>query len=796
MTDMTKFESRLEARLIARAAIAVRPFDAAGITRTAALAGGNRRGSRWPGVPLLRVPRPVLFLLLVGLLLAIAAATLIGASLLRRPERLPGAIYPTGQMSTPRVDTADALLEDGRILFAGGTTNGQGADPIRGEVFDPATNLFSPTQAMVQARSSASATTLVDGRVLIAGGSFANSAGGVAMSTAEVFDPRSGSFAPTGTMRDPRIGPLAVRLADGRVLVVGGTLTEAGGTNEDLASAEVYDPVSGAWSNVGPMPAGRTAVGASGHGRPTATLLPDGRVLVAGGRGADGPLASALLFDPRTDTFILTEPMTFARSNASATVLADGRVLIVGGDATRSKSAPQVQALASTELFDPATGRFTLSGSLSTERFGHSATLLPDGRVLVAGGTNAYGGPLSTELYDPATGTFSQGPTAASGHSEFGALLPDGRVFLAGDQPELFDPAARAPSLVAASRNPDRTFTLTGDPVQDRSDHTATMLMDGRVLITGGLSPDGTGLSSAEAYDPRSNSFSATGSMAGPRLGAVALRLADGHVLIVGGSSSADFFSHVPPNQDVEIYDPASGRFVTGGSLDLDPTRAVDGIDAVETPGGQILLFVADPSLVVGLGGVDTVVYSLDPTRLAATRVSILPDCYVATGDASLRDGLVMLFCPDAAGATTLRLYDPASRRLTALDLPLSEGSVVPLADGRALIYSLEKTDSVVVFDPESGTIADTGAPLLEGGESMTLLADGRVLFLGSDAYIWDPRTGRFSRLPAPLADLSGPTTTLLEDGRVLIVGGTRWPADRGVPHPPGAEVFDPAVAP
>lgn len=798
MTDRSTFETRLEARLMSRASIASRPFDAARIAQTAARAGRERGRSSWRDWSWLgaRTSRPVIVLLFVALLLAIAAAVLVGTSLLRHPQRLPGAIVPTGQMAIPRAASANAVLDDGRVLFAGGTAQGQDSDPVQGEVFDPATSLFSETQPMVQARSSASATTLHDGRVLVAGGSAANSGGGLSMSTAELFDPRTGSFAPTGAMHDPRFGQAAAVLADGRVLVAGGRLADRSGASADLATAEVYDPTSGTWSTAGPMPAGRSEVGGNGQGMATATLLPDGRVLVAGGLGAGGPLASAVLFDPRTNTFVETGSMTFARSQASATLLPDGRVLIVGGDATRSQSPAQVQALSSAELFDPESGTFSPTGSLNTERSGHSATLLPDGRVLIAGGTNVFGQPLSSELYDPASGTFGPGPTASSAHAEFAALLPDGRVLLAGDRPEVFDVNASAVTPASPTPRSDRTFSRTGEPIESRRDHSATRLLDGRVLIVGGDTPDGSVLASAELYDPRSGTFAPTGSMATARLAQTALLLRDGRVLIVGGFSNET--ASPTARSAVEAYDPRSGRFADAGPLAIDDSQKVDGITAVKTPAGQVLVLVAYASLAVGRTSQDTAVYNFDPDARTSVHVATLSDCSIATGDAALPDGRVMFWCFDPSGQLELSLYDPTARRLVSSGPSDMYGTVVNLPGGRVAIYDAGTTNRVEIFDPSSGRSTQLDSlPSENGATTATLLADGRVLFIeGTQVDRLDPRTGHFTRLAQTLADLSGQSTTLLDDGRVLIVGGTIRQPDRGTPLPPEAELFDPAAAP
>ncbi|MGH2466052.1 MAG: Kelch repeat-containing protein, partial [Candidatus Limnocylindrales bacterium] len=337
MTDRSTFEARLEVRLIARAAAATRPFNAAAITRSAALTG--RRG-RLPGLgrwaPLdTRYAHALVLLLLAALLLAIGAAVLIGTSLRRHPQPLPGLVYPTGAMTTRRSDSQVALLNDGRVLVAGGVFDDPGPDPLSAQIYDPSTNAFGSTGTMRQIRSRATATTLTDGRVLIAGGIFGDQGGTVAMSTAELYDPSTGTFRTTGSMYQARYQSTAIRLADGRVLVIGGFSDGPNGSAIGLPAAEIFDPATGSWSAPGAMPWTQftnTDPAQAGSGRPAVALLVDGRVLVAGGWSSAGALASALLFDPATNSFSETGTMNAARADATATVLANGQVLVVAGN--------------------------------------------------------------------------------------------------------------------------------------------------------------------------------------------------------------------------------------------------------------------------------------------------------------------------------------------------------------------------------------------------------------------------------------------------------------------------------
>jgi prolyl-tRNA editing enzyme YbaK/EbsC (Cys-tRNA(Pro) deacylase) len=308
-----------------------------------------------------------------------------------------GAFRRTGPLAVARgYDTATRLV-DGRILIAGGNPHQwqfDGPFLASAELYDPQTGTFSPTGSLATARNLHSATRLADGRVLMVGG---NDTGTHSLAVAELYDPKSGTFSPTGSLAMARGFHTATRLADGRVLIVGGTSVGWNGP-PFLASAEIYDPKTGRFAGTRPM-----AVARGSH---TATLLADGRVLITGGTDiGTRSLASAELYDPKTGTFSATGLMTAARTFHEATLLADGRVLVTGGDpAGWSYDGP---FLASAEIYDPKTGAFAATGQLATARTYHTATLLADGRVLVAAGYGDLGPLASAETYHPATGQFS-----------------------------------------------------------------------------------------------------------------------------------------------------------------------------------------------------------------------------------------------------------------------------------------------------------------------------------------------------------------------------------------------------
>ena len=288
-----------------------------------------------------------------------------------------------------------------------------------------------PVGSMSTDRAAHQATLLGNGEVLVTGGCAGDHCGRT-LASAELYDPATHRFHPAASMHLPRASHAAVRLPDGRVLVAGGW--DGSGPT---ATAEVYDPRTDAWTRVGDM----TTARASGIAVP----LPGGRVLlVGGGQGRLGNLASVEAFDPATSTFSAVG--SAATNHYLATRLADGRVLLTGGEGADGS------ILATSEILDPATGIFTAGGAMATARVKHAAALLPDGRVLVIGGSDLRGFAArfaSTELYDPGSGTFSPGPDLHRGRHKIRdavAVLPSGDVVVAGGaaRPEVYDHARHA----------------------------------------------------------------------------------------------------------------------------------------------------------------------------------------------------------------------------------------------------------------------------------------------------------------------------------------------------------------
>ena len=331
----------------------------------------------------------------------------------------PGSFRPAGMLAAGRGEHTATLLNDGRVLIVGGW--GDGGSVAMAEVWDPATASFGPAGSLVEPRAEHTATLLPDGRVLIVGGQFGD---GGALTSAEVWDPATTSFAPAGSLAEGHARHTATLLADGRVLIVGGIRRE----QHTARTAEVWDPSTASFEPV-------ASLASEGGQGTTATLLDDGRVLIVGGEAAGGgPVTPAGVWDPVTSSFEPVGSLAEPRGFHAATLLNDGRVLVVGGsDQSNTARYGMVRKVA--EAWDPVAASFAAAGSLAEGRNdGQTATLLPDGRVLVVGGHGGKRAALTAEVWDPVTASFSPAGSLAEPRSHHTAtLLLDGRVLVVGD---------------------------------------------------------------------------------------------------------------------------------------------------------------------------------------------------------------------------------------------------------------------------------------------------------------------------------------------------------------------------
>jgi hypothetical protein len=303
-------------------------------------------------------------------------------------------------------------LNDGRVFVPSSAFFSTGS-----QMWNPLTNVWTAVPPSLYLRLEAASIVLNDGRVLVTGGQ-------TSMNTAEIYDPASNSWSLSrSAMVNGRYLHRATKLGDGRILFTGGcTLSGCGAA---ASMAEIYDPVSDTFVQTGSMSMVRTL-----H---TATLLSDGKVLIAGGytNTGTGVTNVAEVFDPLTGKFSPAGRMKATRSEHTATLLADGRILVTGG------STDYGAVLRSAEIYTPSTGAWTRTGAMPYLRYEHNAILLNNGKVLVAGGysiiRDAYVVLRGAELYDPATGVFTKTTGMIKPRLQFGLnSLPDGRVMAVG----------------------------------------------------------------------------------------------------------------------------------------------------------------------------------------------------------------------------------------------------------------------------------------------------------------------------------------------------------------------------
>jgi len=619
-----------------------------------------------------------------------------------------------------------------------------------------------------------------------------------AMPQASIADTLPGSMVSIG----PAPGVYSVTsLTDGGVLMVGEGVPGKSGI-------KLFNPVR---DKVELPPQASLGDGAS------YTLLPDGRVLVAGGYIGEAG-AESWLYDPKDGNVASVGMLTGNRVGHTATLLRDGRVLIVGGNkmgksrnvsdsgegvAGHAFDLPPVMQ-SGAELYDPVSARFSAAGTLNVGRSGHSATLLPDGRVLVAGGTDASGRSLSSaELWDPAKGKFTLTTPLMVGRVRHTAtLLSSGKVLFVGGH-AVQD--ADAPPFVNAEMydpNAENSVEASGSRF-DSTNHSATLLADGRVLLLGDTAE---GLGAVEVYDPTKNRFTTMPAMPTSRTEHAATLLADGSVLISGGMRQEVDWEGAAVQADCWIWHPEDGKFTKAPPLKEARVRHT----ALRLPSGQVLM--ANNS---GEGGIEFWDGTGKGRLDVATAVSLL----YGQSATLLKDGRVLI----AGGGEReggvhdeAMLFDPTTRMLHVtggMSARRKEASATLLVDGRVLvtggISASENGNNFVlasaeIYDPKTGSFSPTGRlnHAREGHQSF-LLTDGKVLIVGGSATsdghegkvvapltdcpgaeLWNPVTGTFADTGSPINADCTSTAARLKDGRVLAAGGNKAPT--------GAEIYDP----
>ena len=586
----------------------------------------------------------------------------------------------TGSLATARYLHTATLLKDGKVLVAGG----YGSTFTTAELYDPATGTWRAVGPLAQGRYSHTATLLEDGRVLVAGGTL----NGTYLVSCELFTPGTGTWSATGSLAQTRAEHAAVRLPDGRVVVVSGTY--------GAVETEQYNPTTGTWSSAGTL--------ATGPGTHRAALLLDtGHVLVTGGAYGGSTLSSSELYGPVEPGWEFTGPLSFARSDFTLTSLPDGRAVAMGG----STGMYTVTAHDTVQAYAPSTGTWSWLAPLPQGRYGHSATVLADGRVLVAGGHSGNSTVTTAWLYAPATDTWT--PTGSLNQARYlhsATLLEDGRVLLAGgggvSSAELYDPATG-------------TFSLTGALGTSRFGHVAVRLADGRVLLAGGYGNNP--LATAELYNPATGTFQATGSLSVPRYNVSGTLLGNGKVLVAGGSTGSTHHA------TAELYDAVTGTFSPTGSMAV--ARSAHGLIALET-GNVVVVGGANASGTTA----STELYepstgtfrALRPLRQARSNFELV----------LLKTGKVLV----AGGSTSTVELGPLNSAPVAHEasVTVAEDAQVAVtlsatdADGEALRYELVRPPAHGTLSGQAPELTYVPAANYHGGDSFTFrVTDGKL---------------------------------------------------------------------
>lgn len=496
-------------------------------------------------------------------------------------------------------------------------------------------------------------------------------------------------------------------------------------------------------------------------------LLQDGRALLISGPAA---ITAVDAYDPASGLWSALPSLPSARVRATATLLRNGRLLLAGGFSPVGGGATNLCL-----IFDPATNAWSSTGSLLMGRGDHAATLLPDGRVLVTGGrltSSGTGGLGNAEIYDPASGTWSNAGTHTQRHSHSATLLADARVLITGGA----NPTVLRSAEVSTA--PYTSWTTAANMVQVRSSHAATLLPDGRVLVTGGTSSP----TNAELYNPLLDVWTpTTGAMAITRQAHTANLLPNGRVLVAGGSGLS--------LTQTEVFDPLTGLFSNAGNLN----SARSFHNTLVLPNGRLLAFSGFS------GGAVTTAEVFDNDAGSWAGALTLGGARTGHSATLLYDGRVLV-AGGAPGSTSVEIYAGGVWNAAA---PLSQGrhdhSATLLGDGRVLVVGGEAggTDlaHVETYDPSTGAWT-TEAPLStpRRAHTATLLPCGEVLVTGGEssgaslasAERFNPLTGQWRAAANPSAARFDHTATLLPNGRVLVTGGQ---AGVGLSS---AEIYDP----
>ncbi|WII70535.1 kelch repeat-containing protein [Bdellovibrio sp. 22V] len=674
------------------------------------------------------------------------------------------------------------------------------------------------------ARVLNTSTTLPNGKILVAGGALNRSTTptNLALSSAEIYDPETGVWSQAASLPQERLSHTATLLQNGKVLFIGGAINNVI-TTACLATASLYDPSTDTWSSAASLTTGRCF-----H---TATLLPDGRVMVAGGRTENSIslvtanyISSVEIYNPTTNTWASAASMTAQRANHSAIVLKSGKVFIVGGRNTST--------LVTTALYTPSSNTWAAGPSLTKSRKDHTTTLLPDGKVVIIGGMDNLTLLADTTVYDPtagAVGSFSNGPAMPAVRKLHTATLVGNRVFVVGGGSDtstyqdtmIYDPAANQWETFASLKSSTRylhTANIAGkylvilgglpgtnynSPVTTpekldisgflwkseaslsiaRFIPTAALLKNGKVLVAGGVytSPSLGYPVTTEIFDPVTNTWSTGADSTAPRARATATVLQNGKVLVVGGQDSANILN------TTDIYDPDSNTWTAGPLL----TKARSGHTATLLPNGKVLVLGGTGDFGGSIRPAEVEIYDPD-TNTWSLGANMPTPCYYPS--ATLVPGgaggkVVVIGGQTATYLTAAQIYDVATNTWT-IGASMTTGRVAHAAvrmGGKIFVAAGYNSSSAL----SSVEIYDVATDTWQPGPAMTTarnsagaatLPDGKIIVFGGQATtanvyatseIYNPVTNTWSTDTRLLNNARGlPSVVTLEDQRILIIGG------------------------
>jgi WD40 repeat protein len=671
-------------------------------------------------------------------------------------------------MTVPSTGHSATLLQNGTIIVAGGSANGTLViGQLSSENYDPTFGQFGTLagSVMVTPRQNHTATLLTNGKVLVAGGEVITNTIPTTSSTianAEILDPTAlaagspNAWSATGSLVTARKNHTATLLQNRTILVTGG-VTSTLQSALPINLAEIYNPSTGQWTATSnKMVSNRT-----GH---TATLLQNGKVLLAGGDA----LGTAELYDPSTGQFTLTTgSMTATRGHHTATLLPSGKVLVVGGS---SGTGISTAALSSADLYDPSTGLWTATGSLTDARENHTATLLPNGKVIVVGGDQAgvtVPALSSTEIFDPAgnsgAGSWSPGlplNTARTSHSA--VLLPGDIVVVIGGN-NSGGPLNSAEEFDATAPTANAGIPMGGA----RQNYTMTVMPNSKILVAGGTS-GGVALNAAEIYDPVAQTWTPAGAttntaLAVARSNHTAAVLPNGEVMLVGGQGSSG-----NPLNSTEIYIPSSDQWVVGPPMN--DARTMHTMTVI--PNGNLIV-------AGGLGAASTALNTAEQFNFNS---NLWQRVFSMT---TARYGHTATLIPGA---------------------PLTQSQPAILVTG-GFTAPNTPTTSAELFDLQNNSWIATSTPMLFGRalHTASLLPNGNVLIVGgergspngnggaqADSEIFLFKNGVFTATVSLANAREAQSATVLQNGMVLVDGGV---PGAGLAALSSAELFDPAAS-